>query len=279
MTHTWLPTGPALVRGTVVVLPGRGEHGGVYERLGRRLAYDAYAVHVFDVAPDTPADDVRDLVLGLADSVARPLILAGSDTGALHALRLALSGYVPLAGLLLSGIPAAGAEDIGWERELEVRTACPTHRARLADDPDFARGALSGPVPAELLAVLADPALPAFPVPALILHGADDPIAPAAVAFDLADRLPAAELAIARTSAHDVLNDAIHRTVAAHVVQWLERLREGRLGSPLLAVRPARYSEPARPAEPAELPALGEPAEPAQLPALAEPAREPAAVA
>lgn len=264
MTHTWLPTGPALVRGTVVVLPGRGEHGGVYERLGRRLAYDAYAVHAFDVAPDTPADDVRDLVLGLADTVARPLVLAGSDTGALHALRLALSGYVPLAGLLLSGIPAAapdGAEDIGWERELEVRTACPTHRARLADDPDFERGALSSPVPAELLAVLDDPALPAFPVPALILHGADDPIAPAAGAFELADRLPAAELVIARTSAHDVLNDAIHRTVAAHVVQWLERLREGRLGSPLLAVRPAR------------------PAQSAQSARSAEPAREPATVA
>jgi pimeloyl-ACP methyl ester carboxylesterase len=81
-------------------------------------------------------------------------------------------------------------------------------------------------------------------VPALVLHGADDPIAPISVAVDVASRLPAAELAVARTSAHDVLNDAIHRTVAAHVVQWLERLRAGSPGSALLeVVRPAR--EPA----------------------------------
>jgi hypothetical protein len=32
-------------------------------------------------------------------------------------------------------------------------------------------------------------------------------------------------------NAHDVLNDAAHRTVAAQIVQWLERLR----GSPDLA--------------------------------------------
>lgn len=31
-------------RGTVLVAPGRGEHGGGYERLGRRLAFDAYRV-------------------------------------------------------------------------------------------------------------------------------------------------------------------------------------------------------------------------------------------
>ena len=92
--------------------------------------------------------------------------------------------------------------------------------------------------------MLDDPALTALPVPALVVHGTDDPVAPASAASALADRLPGAELVLARTPSHDVLNDAIHRTVAAHVVRWLERLRaDGGPARQLLAVRPA--TEPA----------------------------------
>ena len=243
MTQTWLPTGPALVRGTVVVLPGRGEHGGVYERFGRRLAFDAYAVHALDVSADDPLEAVREQVASLAKEAAGPLVLAGSDTGALHVLRVALDGSVPVGGLIVSGLPSVDidvdAAGIGWEQELEIRTACPTHRARLTDDAEFERGALAASVPSPLAGVLADSALDALGgVPVLVLHGADDPVAPVSGAASLAARLPGAELAVARTPSHDVLNDAIHRTVAAHVVQWLERLREGRPGEPLLEVRP-----------------------------------------
>jgi pimeloyl-ACP methyl ester carboxylesterase len=246
VTHTWLPEGPAAVRGTVLVLPGRGEHGGVYERFGRRLAYDAYAVHAVDSAVQTP--DLAETVAKLAAEGPGPLVVAGSDTGALRALALALTvpGGDVISGLILVGLPSrepsAAPED--WRQELEARTACPTHRARLDDDPDFVRGALSEPVPAELLAVPDDPALAALAVPALVMHSIDDPVAPASAASALADRLPGAELVLARTPSHDVLNDAIHRTVAAHVVQWLERLRaDGGPARPLLAVRPA--TEPA----------------------------------
>ena len=246
MTRTWLPTGPASVRGTVLVLPGRGEHGGVYERFGLRLAFDAYAVHALDVAPEDSLETVAGLIAGTAAEAVGPIVLAGSDTGALHALRVAVSGDVVLGGLILSGLPGADLDSagIGWEQELEIRTACPTHRARLSDDAEFERGALTAAVPADLASVLADPAVDSLGVPVLVLHGDEDPIAPSSVAFDVASRLPVAELALARTSAHDVLNDAIHRTVAAHVVQWLERLRAGAPGSPLLeVVRPVR--EPA----------------------------------
>lgn len=270
MTHTWLPTGPASVRGTVVVLPGRGEHGGVYERFGRRLAYDAYAVHALDIAPHDPAETVRELVAKIAADAVGPVVLAGSDTGALHALRVATAGEGSISGLILVGLLSASAssspafsdpdsagsgsagEDSGgsdqdaWDRELEIRTACPTHRARLTGDAAFERGALTAPVPADLLATLADDALDGLAVPALVLHGAEDPVAPLSAARALAARLPAAELAVARTPAHDVLNDAIHRTIAAHVVQWLERLRDGGSGGlPLDVTRPAPVREPA----------------------------------
>ncbi|ACU71685.1 conserved hypothetical protein [Catenulispora acidiphila DSM 44928] len=239
MTHSWLPEGPAAVRGTVVILPGRGEHGGVYERFGRRLAYDAYAVHAVD-AGDAGAT-LAETVAKLAADAVGPVVLAGSDTGALHALALAVSGTGALGGLILVGLPGPDLPEApaDWQQELEARTACPTHRARLDGDADFVRGALSEPVSAELSAVLGDPALDVLTTPALVLHGADDRLAPASAASALADRLPGAELVLARTASHDVLNDAIHRTVAAHVVQWLERLRADGPARPLLAVRPA----------------------------------------
>src|ERR1700761_8447022 len=40
-------------RGTIVVIPGRGERPGVYERFGRRISGDAYRVH----AVASPAED------------------------------------------------------------------------------------------------------------------------------------------------------------------------------------------------------------------------------
>ncbi|HEY2206827.1 MAG TPA: alpha/beta hydrolase [Pseudonocardia sp.] len=42
----WPPEGTS--RGTVVVLPGRGEHPGVYRRLGQRLSFDGYTVVATD---------------------------------------------------------------------------------------------------------------------------------------------------------------------------------------------------------------------------------------
>ena len=90
-TESWLPPtpGPA-VRGTVILLPGRGEHAGVYERFGRRLAFDAYAVHAISVSPDDDPADLRDQVAALAAEAVAPVVLAGSDTGALHALALVI---------------------------------------------------------------------------------------------------------------------------------------------------------------------------------------------
>ncbi|MEC3998705.1 alpha/beta hydrolase [Actinacidiphila sp. DG2A-62] len=102
----WRPAEGLSVRGTVVLLPGRGEHPGVYERFGRRLAVDAYEVRVLDV----PADqDVEDTAAQVADAVGdapAPVVLAGSDTGALHALSVAARPGTGVAALLLAATPA-----------------------------------------------------------------------------------------------------------------------------------------------------------------------------
>jgi hypothetical protein len=48
-------------RGTLIVIPGRGEQPGLYERFGRRIAADAYRVHVAAdpvVSPDVTTSQV-----------------------------------------------------------------------------------------------------------------------------------------------------------------------------------------------------------------------------
>lgn len=232
----WEPAAGVAVRGTVLLLPGRGEHPGVYARFGRRLAFDGYRV-VAQASPGSSATQVLPAVgAGLPDlagAVAEarvaappgtPVVLAGSDTGAL--LALAAARQAAPDGLLLVGLPTATRArdaDDAWTDELGARTSCPAHRGLLAADPDFRPGALGEDVPAAL-AEAAGAAVPG--VPALVVHGAADPVSPPATARRFAGRL-AAELVLVADGRHDALNDATHRSVAAAVVQWLERLRGG----------------------------------------------------
>ncbi|HEX4790612.1 MAG TPA: alpha/beta hydrolase [Actinospica sp.] len=238
--RSWLPPqpGPA-VRGTVILLPGRGEHSGVYERFGRRLSADAYTVHVLGARPQDDPAALRDQVAALVEDAVAPVVLAGSDTGALHVLAQVTEGKVDVDGILLVGTPgdsaAASAWDalVGtpeWEQELALRTTCPAHRGKLTEDTEFRRGDLFEAVPDRLSAFLRldASAYAAIAGHALVLHGRSDLLAPPALAASLAERLPRnATLALVAGAPHDVLNDASHRSVAAAVVQWLEALRTG----------------------------------------------------
>jgi len=230
--------GPA-VRGTVILLPGRGEHPGVYERFGRRLSLDAYTVHALAVRPDDDPADLRDQIAALAADAVGPVVLAGSDTGALHALALATEGKLDVDGLLLAGTPdndEADDEATDWDQELELRTTCPTHRGQLTEDAAFTRGSLFEPVPDRLGAFLrlGDEAYAAISGNTLVIHGKSDLLSPPTLAASLAARLPSATLALVSGAPHDVLNDASHRSVAAAVVQWLEALRAGAPARPIV---------------------------------------------
>ena len=238
---TWTEPEGIAVRGTLVVIPGRGEQPAHYERFGRRIAADGYRVHAV-------TDPTQDAALTLsqiagqltAPQVPAPRLLAGSDTGALFAAGLAASGQVPgLDALVLAGLPAAEAgPDAGrsadrgtWDDELDTRTACPAHRARLAAV-GVRRGALYEAVPPGW-AERAD--LRAVTQPVLAIHGADDPVSPLAAARARYAAGPAELVAIAG-GRHDVLNDVTHRTVAATIILFLERLRLG-AGLPVIAIR------------------------------------------
>lgn len=224
-------------RGTLIVIPGRGERPELYERFGRRISSDAYRVH----AVAAPAEDAALTVSQLSGQLAgpAPVVLAGSDTGALFAAGLVASGQVAgVDALVLAGLPVAtpasapASAEAEWEAELDARTGCPTHRGRLAGS-GLRRGALYDPVP-EGWTSLAD--LSAITLPILGIHGAEDPVSPLAWARAPYAAAPHAELISISGGKHDALNDASHRTVAAIVVLFLERLRLG-AGLPAIATR------------------------------------------
>ncbi|MFJ3669592.1 alpha/beta hydrolase [Streptomyces sp. NPDC090106] len=245
-----------LVRGTVVVVPGRGETRATYTRLGRRLAADAYRVRVID-GQDLHADDLDASLDGLAarltdavdgtavdGQVALPVVFVGADSGAaaLAALlaRPATADERRPDALVLAGLPGGVANQTGtaatWDDELAVRTSCPTHRGVLSDDPRVRRGALDEALPDALLAA-ADEA--AVDVPVLLLAGDADPLADHEALARAAKSLPRARLSVVHGAHHDVLNDLQHRSTAAEVVTFLETLRNEL--RPLVTVRSSAW--------------------------------------
>ncbi|MFE2302852.1 alpha/beta hydrolase [Streptomyces sp. NPDC059445] len=231
-----------LVRGTILVVPGRGETRATYARFGGRLAADAYRVRVVDppaLDAGDPAASLTELEARLAeavedtaspDGVARPVVLVGADSGALALAALLGGARTPAAwwpnALVLAGLPGPSARTAAaggtWDAELDVRTSCPTHRGRLSQDPGVRRGSLDDALPDSLIGAAYDSE---SPLPTLLLVGDSDPLADDEALARLAKSLPLARLSVVHGAHHDVLNDLQHRSVAAEVVSFLEALR------------------------------------------------------
>lgn len=249
-------TGPEglRTRGTVLVVPGRGESQATYQRFGRRLAADSYRVRVLSAPAIAEADLAGSLerlaaqlagaVAGIsADGPVRPLVLVGSDTGAAALAALVAQSVTQSGGpdtpwwpqaLVLAALPGYAARQPGsWDEELDVRTHCSVHRGVLSDDESVQRGTLSAAVPRALL----DAAYGSTAdVPQLLLVGDADPLADRDALTQAAKALPAARLVVVRGAHHDVLNDLQHRSVAAEVVTFLEALRNEPSLEPIVAV-------------------------------------------
>ncbi|MFC5950476.1 lysophospholipase [Pseudonocardia lutea] len=237
---SWAEPQGIKARGTLVVVPGRGEHAGVYERFGRRVAADGYRVWAVS-DPTVDEARARSQIRALLESVPSdepgetgppPRVLVGSDTGALFAAALAAEGTAGIDALVLAGLPTADARSTAaWDDELVLRTSCPTHRGRLDGDDAVRRGALAGAVSGEWL----DRArAAAITVPVLGLHGAADGVSPLDTVRAWYADLPQGELVSIAGGVHDALNDQTHRTAAATAVLFLERLRLG--GGPIARV-------------------------------------------
>lgn len=195
-------------RGTIVIFPGRGESAQTYWRLGPRLAADAYRVVVLRELDDVTA---------IAEESVRPVIALGADTGALAALEAGAGGS--LDAVIVAGIPVGGAAD-ALLAEISARTSCAVHQGVLADT-----GAAVAV--AALPALIDAPAPRALDVPVLAIHGAEDQVAPLEEALALYGDIGPASIAVVTGGLHDALNDLSHRSVAATIVLFLERLREG----------------------------------------------------
>src|SRR5690606_31700274 len=134
-----------------------------------------------------------------------PLVLVGSDSGALRALAAASTeGLVD--AVVVAGLPVdAQAPDTDFETEIAARTGCPTHQGVLRRPRARGHAALPGAgAPGEHA-----PAAPAAPV--LALHGVTDTVSPVERALEYCGALPNAPVHLVEDGRHDVLNDATPR--------------------------------------------------------------------
>ena len=221
------PAGIA-ARGTVLVTAGRGEPAEIYRRFGRRISADGYRVRVLpDVTADLGASFAVAEKLLVDDALPGPKAIVGSDAGALFGLTLAARHTPGLDALVLAGLPVTRPRTVdllGWDAEVEARTACPNHRRVLGEG----GASLQTEIPTALIGA-GDVGLPT-----LGLHGDADTISPL---DEASGRYPGTLVTIAG-GRHDVLNDVTHRTVAATIVLFLERLR---LGTDLPVIAQVRH--------------------------------------
>lgn len=205
----WAPPAPVRTRGTLAVIAGAGETARVYERFGRRISADGYAVGVFEAAD---ADAARSW---LVEQEVAPRVLVGSDAGA-AAVLTALAERAGVDGAIVAGIPLGGPGTPGAAQ----RTACPVHLGVLGEAAAHTErtASIELPEPGFLASVA---------VPVLAIHGGADTVAPFAEAVAYLRAVPALETVETIDGLHDALNDTSHRSVAARVVLWLEALRAG----------------------------------------------------
>lgn len=222
MTVTfWDEPAGANPRGTLIVLPGRGETPAAYERFGRRLSADAYRVRLVPVSlADVEAARVTVEKLLADEELPGPKVLVGTDSGA--TLAALLAPEIAVDAVVVAGLALPDSAGVGsWDDEVEARTACPVHRSVIRGDDGFGRGGLNEPLPWSSVE------LAPSGKPTLLLHGSADPITPAAAALAPYAGAEDVRVRVVDGGRHDVLNDASHRSVAATIVLFLESLRLG----------------------------------------------------
>lgn len=213
----------ATVRGTVVVVGGRGESPEVYRRFADRLAFDGYRVVAFGDPTGHERATVDAVRAALDASEAGPRVVVGSDSGNATLWRAVASGALEPDGVVAAGLlTEGGTTTVDGSAEVEQRTACPVHRGRLSTDGVLEAGSLARI--SEAQAVDADLARSIL-LPVLAFHGSDDRISDAQAALGLYEKVPSARAFTLDGGLHDVLNDVTHRSVAAEIVQFVERLR------------------------------------------------------
>ena len=238
---------PAPRTAALVFLHGFGEHSGLYHRYGNTLNRAGIELWALDEIGHGLTDGERaevgsidDLVengrrlTALAEAVqpGTPVWLAGHSLGTAVAALSAARDPGRYAGLVLSAAllspldwvtPMASDDTAVIDLDASDLSSDPFYLDELAFDPLAFTSAAGGRSLATALSQ-AWAEMDAFrqvTLPVLFVHGADDPIVPVADAREWASRLPRARLAEFAGARHDILNETVHREVAAAVTDFI----------------------------------------------------------
>jgi alpha-beta hydrolase superfamily lysophospholipase len=232
---------------TVIFLHGFGEHSGLYHRLGNALTAAGIDLWALDEIGHGLTDGDRAVIRSIDDLVANgrtltglaaaagdgPLFLAGHSLGAAAAAVAASRDASAYRGLILSG---AAISPLDWvtemiadgsdtlSLELSDLSADPFYLDELENNP-LAFTSAEGARSLHAILPLAWTELAAnfgnVTLPVLFVHGTEDPVVPVAVARDWSARLASAALTEFPGARHDVLNETVHRDVAAAVTEFV----------------------------------------------------------
>ncbi|RAV15145.1 lysophospholipase [Mycolicibacterium sp. GF69] len=231
-------------RAAVIFLHGFGEHTGVYHRYGFALnaaGIDVWAVDQFGhgLSPGTRGDfgsiedssDLADTLTALAETATPglPLIAQGHSFGSIVTLFRLLDAPDRYTAGIVSGAPLVPIPAM-----LDSDTSLDLAPGQLSEDPFYLDQLENDP----LAFVDADGAaltreldrawdrfgamLPKLTVPTLAVHGSNDPIAQIGAVRAYAEQIDALRLAEFAGARHDILNETVHRDVAAAIVEFID---------------------------------------------------------
>jgi alpha-beta hydrolase superfamily lysophospholipase len=242
----WLVPAPSAA--TVVFLHGFGEHSGLYHRYGNALNNAGIDLWALDEIGHGLTDGDRAVIRSIDDLVengrrltaiaeaappGRPVWLAGHSLGAAAAAVSATRDPGRYAGLILSG---SAISPLDWVAglgdpdapDLDLDPAGlsgdPFYLDELAYDPLAFTSAAGARSLATVLPAAWEELAAGFgqvTLPVLFVHGSDDPVVPAAHAREWAGRLKRARLAEFPGARHDILNETVHREVAAAITGFV----------------------------------------------------------
>ncbi|AQT81876.1 lysophospholipase [Mycolicibacterium litorale] len=230
-------------RAAIIFLHGFGEHTGVYHRLGFALnaaAIDLWAVDQFghglspgergDFGSIEDSSALADSLTALAEQATPgiPLIAQGHSFGAVVTLFRLLAAPTRYRAAVISGAPVVPVPELlgGDSVELDPSwlSGDPFYLDAMENDPLAFVDADGSSLAREL-----DRAwdhfgteLPKLAVPTLAIHGELDPIAPVSALRAYADQIEALQLREFARAHHDILNETVHREVAAAIVDFVD---------------------------------------------------------
>jgi alpha-beta hydrolase superfamily lysophospholipase len=232
----------------VVFLHGFGEHSGLYHRYGNALNGAGIELWALDEIGHGLTEGERAVIRSVDDLVengrrltaiaeaaqpGQPAWLAGHSLGAAAAAVSASRDPGRYAGLILSGAAISpldwvlalgddGAPDL--DLDPAGLSADPFYLDELAHDPLAFTSAAGARSLAAVLPPAWDELAAGFgqvPLPVLFVHGSDDPVVPAEHAREWSARLKRARLAEFAGARHDILNETVHREVAAAITEFV----------------------------------------------------------